>query len=97
MYQSQQVQVCSLICSLPCLKDLYISVSMAGDLSCGDDTVAYPFTRPQLTGTLKLHQFRGIEHFIPRLIDLLKGICFRKLEWWGSEWNTQQLAILLDA
>ena len=97
LYQSQQVQVCSLICSLPCLEDLYISVSMAGDLSCGDDTVAYPFTLPPLTGTLKLHQFRGIEHFIPRLSDLLKGIRFRKLEWWGSEWNTQQSAILLDA
>ena len=51
-----------------------------------------------LTGTLNIDRFQGIEHFIPRLLDLSKGIRFRKLEcWWDSEEDIQRTMTCIDA
>ena len=94
-----KLRVYSLIFSLPRLEDLCISISTAVTLDWPWDyeTAACPSTPPPFTGTLELHRFRGIEHFIPQLLDLSKGVHFRKLDWSGSEWDAQQSSILLDA
>ena len=90
MFSFQQLQVCSLIFSLPILEDLQIWSSKASDLEGYTRTVLRPSNPPPpLTGTLKIHEPRGgIEHFIRGLSEQLNGIRFRKLECtWGSRIN----------
>ena len=98
IYPSQQLQVLSLICSLPLLEDLVIRFSGALGWEGGNETVLHPLTPPPLTGTLETYRFQGVEHFIPRLLDQLKGVHFRKLEcWWDSEEDIQRAVTCVDA
>ena len=97
----EQHHLCSLICSLPLLEDLCVGRSSAGNVGGSHgirETVLHPSTPPMLTGTLKIDRFQGIEHFIPRLLDLSKGIRFRRLEcWWDSKEDIQRTMTCIDA
>ena len=95
MFSCQKLQVLCLICLLPLL---VIRFSGAGSFEGGNETVLHPLTLLPLFGTLETCQFHGIEHFIPRLSVLLKGICFRKLRCsWESEEDIRRAITCVNA
>lgn len=80
-------QVFNLICFLPLLENLLMTIDWVDEDDCDEDAVVKPLTSPPLTGTLVIRLPQGLECCLPQvamgyvagqLLDLPGGLHFRE-------------------